>query len=330
MFAELRFLFLPNGTPVRDSLSTLVDTTIDDYNELNRSIRWGSLQIQRIYLEYELHALLTLRLGVFLTPYGIWNVDHGSPTIVTVQRPFTLGFQLFPETQTGLEAFGLAQLDGHNSVGYHLTVSNGLGPATEYKDLDSNKAVGGRVYFRNDALGELRIGGSIFYGRDTAAQQIVSLNADRKLTGTASITSQSDVLGLAADLQWVYRGVLVQSELITQQRKYTERGRVGANNFFKGEYLAPADVLSLGFYALVGYRFDWLGIMPYFLWQRFDGVEPRSLTSLHTDEIMVGLNVRPLDAWVFKLEYRYAWFPEGFLFETRRLRFLQAQVAWAF
>lgn len=330
MFAEVRFLFLPNGTNQQLANLDTIDTTVSDQSELNRTIRWGGIQIQRVYLEYSFSALLTLRAGVFLTPYGIWNVDHGSPTVITVQRPFTIGFQLFPDTQTGIEAFGLVELGGHNSVGYHATISNGYGPVSEYKDLDQNKALGGRVYFRNDSVGDFRVGGSILYGRDTDARQLLGLDSSRSVTSTELISEQADVLALAADVQWSWGGFLVQGELVTQQRKYTEQGRVGASNPFTGAYLAPSDRLSIGAYGLLGYRFDWLGTMPYVLVQRFEGVEPLSRLGLNATEIMAGLNVRPLDQLVMKAEYRHVWFPGGFLLAHNPVRFLQLQVAWAF
>jgi len=85
--AEVRFLYAPNGSWLADNQfetnsSPRGDTSFLDGSDLNHPMRWGGIAIQRIWLEYKFDSYLTLRAGQWLTPYGIWNVDHGSPTII--------------------------------------------------------------------------------------------------------------------------------------------------------------------------------------------------------------------------------------------------------
>jgi hypothetical protein len=122
---DLRFTYLPNGAllPNAGSLN-YVDTQINDYADVSKLDRWGAIIMQRLYLEWTLHPLITVRAGQFLTPYGIWNVDHGSPAYIPVQRPYAVTSTYFPERQTGLEVFGRWNASNSSTIGYHMTLSN--------------------------------------------------------------------------------------------------------------------------------------------------------------------------------------------------------------
>jgi hypothetical protein len=274
---------------------------------------------------------LTLRAGMFLTPYGVWNLDHGSPTVIAAQRPFVIGQALFPAHQTGLELLGELALSTQHSVGYYVTLSNGLGPVSDYRDLDANKAVGARGYFRYDGLGELRVGGSVFFGTDTSAHQVATLASDgQHITYKQEINEQADVLAFAGDVQWRVAGLLLQAEIVTRQRRYHEHGRVGSLNPLANRYIAPNDTVAWGGYALMGYRFDWLGVMPFVLLETIDSTDAATAIRLRTRAFTLGLNVRPTDSLVIKLQYTEARFPDDNVLGSAPLRILQCQLAWAF
>lgn len=162
--AEIRFLYLPNGTPTDVTTGARFNGTAEDYAMYARPLNWGGIEIERVYLEWSIVPQLSLRIGQFLTPYGIWNVDHGSPTVISVNRPFVIGNDIFPERQTGLELFGSVPLGTDTTLGYHATLSNGRGPISDYYEMDTNKALGGRAYLEFRHFGQLRIGGSVYYG----------------------------------------------------------------------------------------------------------------------------------------------------------------------
>jgi hypothetical protein len=326
--AEVRFSYLPHGAPESVSNPVRTNTYTADYADFGRAtMHWGGIEIERAYLEWAAHRYLTVRAGSFLTPYGIWNVDHGSPIIITVNRPYVIGLNYFPERQTGFELYGRADAGNDSIIGYHLTVSNGTGPFTEYAELDRNKAVGGRVYWEYHKLGELRIGGSAYYGRDTSATDSTSFVDGAPVTAH-KITSQSDQLGLAADLVWRYAGIHVQAEVITRQTKYTEAGR--APRFSLGDLRThyPTDNTSWGGYLLLGYRFDWGGIMPYVLVQRVN--DTADLLISGATPLMAGLNIRPIDALALKVEYMHVTFDDEVVYPRHDINMISAQAAWAF
>jgi hypothetical protein len=327
--AEVRFLYLPNGAPTSLMNRTSVSTAIADYSDFNRELHWGGVEIERVYVEWAVDPLLTIRVGQFLTPYGVWNVDHGTPTIISIQRPFIIGYNFFPERQTGFEVRGRWQASNNGTLGYNLTLSNGSGPASEYLDLDSNKAIGGRVYWEYRKWGELRVGGSAYYGRSTNAANTAGI-VNGKLKTTETVLAQSDSLALALDATLKYRGVLLQAEFITQQVAYTDRGRTLAFSIATFQSAYPADGFRYGGYLLAGYRFDWFGVMPYLLIQRLGGVDSVQQAQDRATPIVIGLNVRPIDSLVAKLEYTHVFFVDGQLFPGFDIELLGAQLAWAF
>jgi hypothetical protein len=325
--AEVRFLYLPNGQLAPSDASSFnpaavrVDTSTADYADVNRPLRWGGVEIERIWLEHTVSNLLTLRIGQWLTPYGIWNVDHGSPAIVGVFRPYIVGEGMFPERQTGIEGYGSFYVDA-TQVGYHLTLSNGRGPIDAYQDLDHNKAVGARLFVHNDSLlGTFTVGVSGYRGTysDRPGNPIV-FDADG-LSLSKVLTSRYEELALAADLKWEWEELLLQSEVIVSDQAYPDGLRPAG---FQWPGLPPnylPDNRRKGFYVLMAYRTPWWNIMPFVIGQMY--VNPL-VTNANILEL--GLNVRVLPEIVLKAEFIHVVFP---LVGTG-IDYVTTQAAWSF
>lgn len=326
---EVRFLYLPHGADGAFSANGSVsraDNSVPDYNDVQRPLRWGGIEIERVFLEYQATEWLAVQMGQWLTPYGIWNIDHGSPTVIPVRRPFVIGESLFPERQTGIEAHG-AFLTGASTVGYHLSLSNGKGPVDEYLDLDDNSALGGRLFWRSTALGTFTLGASTFYGKYTDRSKAYAPKpgvTPTQLEILDPITVQYDELAFGADARWEYDGFLAQAEAIVNQRNYVDPyRRIDGGG-------VVADELNIGGYALMGYRTRWLGIMPYTMAEYYNFALNTLLPPAVTTT--TGLNIQPQPSVVFKLQYQYTQLGDTSRREALRgtLHQLDAQAAWAF
>ncbi len=329
---EVRFLYLPNGATNADAAGNAVrtDTTVLDYAGFEEPIHWGAIRIERIWVEHEFSTLFKLQVGQFLTPYGIWNVDHGSPAIIGIRPPVVVAYELFPAHQTGLQLYGSKFFDPIE-VGYNLTLSNGRGPV-EYEDFNDDKAVGGRLYIKTDAVGSLTFGTTAYRGGyyDRSAKYVVSNSngqtiVDQQYTTTSKYTEFS----LGADLKWQWKHFLVQGEGIMNQVKFAEGGRPRVQNF------APpngfhSDYQRWGAYGLVGYRTPFIQTMPYVMVQYVfspdDPIVPPILGA------QFGLNIRPTPAVVLKTELTLTHFggPGSGGLGLSPLRIWASQVAWAF
>ncbi len=332
--AEVRFTYAPLGNESKanpDGTFQTIDTAAADYGEIQRTINWSGIEIQRVWLEYQALDYLTIRGGQWLTPYGYWNDDHGSPAIVGVFKPYTINDQLFPERQTGLEAYGKFFID-LTTLGYFVTLSNGRGPVDAVRDLDANKAIGGRLFLETTAAGELTVGLNAYKGRYTASTKHFSVGTDDagnpKVVLARTIDASYSELSLGADVKFLWKGLQVQGELMMNEAHYDDDHRPRTVGFDQRPTFV-ADYRRIGGYGLIGYRLPWWTLMPYGMVQH--------LTFTNTDAVgpvtswTGGINLRPTANVVLKAEFGIAFFDgvgsTGF---GSDLPEFGAQAAWAF
>ena len=306
--AEVRFSYLPNGAANPDG--TTFSAYAVDVTNSSRLAQWGSSVIERLYVEYDLTDHLTIRAGHWLTPYGIWNIDHGSPAIIAVARPYIIGEQFFPEHQTGLQLFG-NHLFGSYKLNYFLTASNGRGADEAQQDLDTNVALGGRLEL--EAPQGVKLGVSYYEGRYTGFAPAM---------GAAKPTYRE--MAYSADALYDHGGLRLQGEISARDKHFEDGARTASAAGF------TSDGRDFGFYVLAGYRTTQLwNVMPYTYYEHYRPQERPYFSGV--DDFTVGLNFRPASSFVAKLQYTYAAFADGpELLAGTSLTIYAAQAAWMF
>jgi hypothetical protein len=126
-------------------------------------------ELVRAQMDLKVNDAVNVRFGRFLTPVGIWSVDHGSPVILTVQQPYYVStVPIFPQVQEGAMLFGNKPI-GDNDLSYSLYLSKGREDADEGNNRIENfddLSLGGQAYIKVDALNGTRFGLSGYAGRE--------------------------------------------------------------------------------------------------------------------------------------------------------------------
>ena len=295
-----------------------------DHTDSNRNVSLGGIEIERAHIDYLAHRWFNLRAGQWLTPYGIWNVDHGTPTLIAIRRPYSIGEQLFPERQTGFLAYGGDYL-GPVKVGYQVGVSNGRGPRDSITDLNANKAVTARVDLGyGGKIGDLKLGGTYYRGKYTAANPPDVNFATGK--SIENLTEVYDEQSFGADLQYDLKGFVLRAEFLLNERNYKDPFRAQNDS---GGYVP--DKTRWGAYGLIGYRIPKINLMPYALAERYTWGQGEKYIP-NAVIYYFGLNWQITPSVVAKTEYIVVGFPgaDPLISKAGDMSLLSGQLAWAF
>jgi hypothetical protein len=330
---EFRLLYSPHGSVPADQVfapnPTRTDTTVGDPADFGRPLRWGGVEIERAYLEYTVHPLLTIQGGQWLTPYGIWNVDHGSPVIIGVRRPYVVGEALIPERQTGIQIYG-SHFVGTTELGYHLGLSNGRGPIDSYQDLDKNKAITARLFVASELpFGTVTLGGTVFRGRYTDRFSRFATAPSGEFGVEYISTNRYEELSMAGDVRWIWDNLTLQGELMVRDTAIDDEFRLAA---FPAPGAPPGftpDFRSVGWYVMGAYRLPWAGIMPFFGGESW---APGQAAVPGANAIWGGLNIRPTPRVVLKGQFTKSFFAgeDANLVGDDGIEVIDLQAAWSF
>lgn len=297
---EVRLTNYPNGTYTVGAPGqpfTRTNTTIQDTNSASggwSQVNWGSIVIERAHIDYSAADWLTVRTGYWFTPYGIWNVDHGAPTLIPLAEPYFVLLQAFPRQQLGVDLMGTFRI-GKWDLEYSAYVSNGRTPGQV--DLINDKMLGGRLVLRRLWNGNtLALGASSYWGKYADIQPtIVSFSP---LAFDSPLVVSYAESGVGGDVSLDIGKLRVRSELIVQRRTY-EQGKRDVG-IFPGSF-AP-DFTRFGAYALASYRLPVLGLEPYLYFEHDGGFLP---IAQNVAGVSGGLNVHFTPWTELKLQYQY-------------------------
>jgi hypothetical protein len=293
--------------------------------------RFGKPSIERAYFELLLSPMANLRFGKFITPAGIWNVDHGSPVILTYKQPYqTENFPIFPNQQVGAALFGNGYFGDHD-WDYTAYISTGSDPdGNKLKDI-TYLSGGAHAAVGLDLPVKTKIGVSGYSGLTrkttivaTAVNTVpitnlltptfqpnpAAINAlkippgDDKLYYSETATAQQRSTAMGVDLRLDFHAAFIQSEYNT---------RTDAN-----ELMGDKESALSGFYTIFGYRQpvrDWLTLTPYLMYEGlwWEDAENIGVTNSFAfmpcegfDVYLAGLNVGLFGNVYVKLEYSLA------------------------
>ncbi|MCC6751045.1 MAG: hypothetical protein IT371_25555 [Deltaproteobacteria bacterium] len=302
---EVRLTNYPHGAELRigdpfGGKYTRTSTSIADVNSASGGwgrITWSAFVLERAYIEYTARDWLILRTGYFFTPYGIWNVDHGTPTLISLKLPEFINSEMLPTRQLGVEALGTFHL-GHWRLGYHAYVSNGRTPAR--LDFTDDKALGGRLFLETSRPARLKFGVSYYWGRYSDETRALTSLTPYKVDRTEVVAFQEHVAG--ADLAVDAGALRIRAEGVVRTVRF-DQGKHEPAVFGVGTF-QPSRV-EWNTYALVAYRLPWWGLEPYLYFELYRNPTPISEAAV---AISPGLNIHFNPHVQLKLQYAHGWF----------------------
>lgn len=331
--AELAFYFSPHGEiesfevdGVPGTEFKRIDTSVAEpihTNNERTAYYYGSFSIERVHLTYSPNDTFNILLGRYLTPYGIWNIDHGAPVVLSIYVPYMQLSRVVPLSQTGVQIFGRLFPSEQVYFDYAVTLSNGRGPTESVIDLNENKGLGLRLQLTLN-LKDLHVslGTYGYYDKVTVDKKVIGLKGlspggDDKDSDLWVESKDVEVYReyiLASNFKVEYLGLLLQVEYVISYTDYEVPGLLEPTQLaVKGqnpmEVLYTPNYIAQGGYAMLGYTLpleELLGavkVTPYVRYETFSTNDTVPMGDMSL--ILGGVNVRPTAYLVLKAEYTY-------------------------
>jgi hypothetical protein len=256
---EVRFTNAPNGNLVIGPTGATRTSTFqfDPHSGVWDAPMWGGYTvIERAHTDYLASQYFNVRVGNFFSPVGIWNVDHGSPVLIPVTPPQIILQRLYPIRQTGLQFFGSA-FAGPWELGYALTLTNGRQELSNF-DFDDDKALGGRLFARNE--GDVRTQVGLSFYRGNAEDEVVAFSAAG--VPSTSSTWEYDEYMVGADFSLDAGGTRIRAEALVQRQVYEPGKR---EDVFGAIGAKAPDSYRYSGYLVAAQQLPFLGLEPYLL-----------------------------------------------------------------
>lgn len=328
--SEIHFSFLPhgieqyydltfNGEPIEGVHGQSYQRVNQRYSSPldSQVFTYGGVMIERAHVTYTAAEWLYIMAGRFITPYGIWNVDHSPVVVLPVRVPYMQLREFVPLRQTGLQIGGRFFPTDRLLVDYAITLSNGRGPIEAIIDLDENKAIGLRLKleYERDRF-KLSLGGYGFVGKYTNIRKVIEVapnpDSNHVFDVGKEVTKQyREIIG-SADLRLELFNVILQAEYVWAYTKYLvptplslrDKGFIAPNAYT--EVMYESNFIAYDVYTILGWRLplqQWLGavfITPYVAYEY--NLSHPTYQVYNVETLLWGVNVKPSSYLALKVE----------------------------
>lgn len=277
---EIRFTNLPHGQETIGGPGGAYDRI--DSTALNQTspdgrdrVLLGNIVIERAWIQWQRYPVFNVRVGQWFTPFGIWNVDHGAPVLITVLQPDFQIQQAFPSQQTGIQMLGevpVSQL----TLSYSAYASNGR--TVSLFDYTDDKALGGRITLARPGSDAVAVGASGYYGTYQEQEKNIESLIPFRVGRDTTVDLTEYVLGVDFSLDegpFRFRTEGVMRRVDHEPGKYKKARHARPGTVDPDHYYWSG-------YTIFAYKLPWLGLEPTFQFELIHRPSPAGDTVIAT------------------------------------------------
>jgi hypothetical protein len=304
---ETRLGLFPNGA--WNGLNQVDNRFMDTTSPSGRIYAiWSGIILERAWLQWTYDERLAIQAGYLLTPYGIWNMDHGTPTLISLLLPSLQVDEAIPQHQIGVQALGAFPIENWE-IAYHAYLTNGRNAITP--DAHWREGGGARLVLRRIGALRVALGSSGYagnYHKDTLLLRITTdpttgvqsagfAKSDLAADGGYAATEWSVGGDVSLDWQgWRFRGETMVRHVMYDDGKHEHKSFGNPAAMVPNHYSHYA-------YGILAYRFA-SHYEPY-IFVDYNDSDPAISTNKMGICYSAGLNLYFSASAMLKMQYAY-------------------------